>query len=83
MLYEEGYLKGNITSNIVSAKNEELSILFDNMINNYYLNKNTNPYKLKVEALDRKLTDEELSIILVHYAKKRGYKSNREEASDK
>lgn len=53
------------------------------MINNYYKNKDTNPYKLKVEALNRKLTNEELSIILVHYAKKRGYKSNREETSDK
>ena len=83
LLYENGYLKGNINSNIVSEKNEELSIIFDNMINNYYKSKDTNPYKLKVEALDRKLTDEELSIILVHYAKKRGYKSNREEASDK
>ena len=41
------------------------------MINNYYNGKNTNPYILKVEALDRKLTDEELSIILVHYAKKK------------
>lgn len=83
LLYENGYLKGNINSNIVSEKNEELSIIFNNMINNYYNGKNTNPYILKVEALDRKLTDEELSIILVHYAKKRGYKSNREEASDK
>lgn len=82
LLYENGYLKGNINSNIVSVKNEELSIIFDNMINNYYKEKNSNPYKLKVEALDRKLTNEELSIILVHYAKKRGYKSNREEASD-
>ena len=82
LLYENGYLKGNITSNIVSAKNEELSNIFNNMINNYYKNKDTNPYKLKVEALDRRLTNEELSIILVHYAKKRGYKSNREEASD-
>lgn len=82
LLYEYGYLKGNITSNIVSVKYEELSVLFDNMINNYYKDKNTNPYKLKVEALDRKLTDEELCIILVHYAKKRGYKSNREEGSD-
>lgn len=83
LLYENGYLKGNINSNIVSEKNEELSIIFNNMINNYYNGKNINPYILKVEALDRKLTDEELSIILVHYAKKRGYKSNREEASDK
>lgn len=82
LLYENGYLKGNINSNIVSEKNEELSIIFDNMINNYYKEKNSNPYKLKVEALDRKLTNDELSIILVHYAKKRGYKSNREEASD-
>ena len=82
LLYENGYLKGSINSNIVSEKNEELSIIFDNMINNYYKSKDTNPYILKVEALDRKLTDEELSIILVHYAKKRGYKSNREEASD-
>lgn len=82
LLYENGYLKGNINSNIVSVKNEELSIIFDNMINNYYKEKNSNPYILKVEALDRKLTNNELSIILVHYAKKRGYKSNREEASD-
>ena len=82
LLYENGYLKGSINSNIVSEKNEELSIIFDNMINNYYKSNDTNPYKLKVEALDRKLTNEELSIILVHYAKKRGYKSNREEASD-
>lgn len=82
LLYEKGYLKGNITSNIVSVKNEELTTLFNNMINNYYKNKDTNPYKLKVEALDRKLTNDELSIILVHYAKKRGYKLNREESSD-
>lgn len=83
LLYEKGYIEGKVTSNIVSVKNEELSILFDNIINNYYKNKDTNPYKLKVEALDRKLTNEELSIILVHYAKKRGYKSNREEQVDK
>ncbi len=82
LLYEEGYIKGNITTNVVSEKNEELSIIFDNMVNNYYKNKGTNPYKLKVEALDRKLSNDELSIILVHYAKKRGYKSNRETESD-
>ena len=82
LLYEEGYIKCNITSNVVSEKNEELSIIFDNIVNNYYKNKNTNPYKLKVEALDRKLSNDELSIILVHYAKKRGYKSNRETESD-
>ena len=52
------------------------------MLDKYYKNNNTNPYKLKVKALDEKLSNEELSIILVHYAKKRGYKSNREEESD-
>lgn len=83
LLYEKGYIKGNITSNIISERNEELSIIFDNIINNYYKSKNTNPYRLKVEALSRRLSNEELSIILVHYAKKRGYKSNREEVSDK
>ena len=82
LLYENGYLKGSISSNIVSKKNEELSIIFDSMINKYYTEKNTNPYILKIEALDRKLTNDELSIVLVHYAKKRGYKSNREESSD-
>lgn len=82
LLYKKGYLKADINSNIVSIKNEELSLVFNNIINNYYKGKNTSPYKLKVEALDRKLTNEELSIILVHYAKKRGYKSNREESSD-
>lgn len=82
LLYERGYLKSNVSSDIVSIKNSELSLSFDNMINNYYKNKNINPYKLKVEALDRKLSNEELAIILVHYAKKRGYKSNREEVVD-
>ena len=48
LLYENGYLKGDITSNIVSVKYKELSVLFDNMINNYYKDKDTNPYKLKL-----------------------------------
>ena len=83
LLFEEGYLKENVTKNKVSEKNEELTIIYNDMINSYYKNKDTNPYKLKVEALDRKLTNDELCIILVHYAKKRGYKSNREESADK
>ncbi len=36
-----------------------------------------NPYTLKVKGLNSKLSKEELSIILVHYAKHRGYRSNR------
>lgn len=82
LLYENKYLQGNINSNIVSEKNNELTILYKNLIQEYYKNKNTNPYKLKVDALERKLEPEELCIILVHYAKKRGYKSNRESQSE-
>ncbi len=36
-----------------------------------------NPYFLKVKGLSEKLTKEELAICLVHYAKHRGFKSNR------
>ena len=82
LLYENGYLIGEINSNLVSEKNIELTTIFNNILDKYYKNNNTNPYKLKVKALDEKLSNEELSIILVHYAKKRGYKSNREEESD-
>lgn len=57
----------------------ELKISYEKIVNDYYKNKDTNPFILKVEALDRKLTSEELSIILVHYAKHRGYISNRDE----
>lgn len=82
LLYETGYLTTNIHSNLVSEKNEELTKEFNHMIEKYYLKHSTNPYQLKVEALDRPITNEELCIVLVHYAKKRGYKSNREENSD-
>lgn len=82
ILYEYGFLKRNfdseVVSEVVSEKNEQLTVIYNNMITNYYRKNSTNPYKLKVAALDRKLSDEELCIILVHYAKKRGYKSNRE-----
>ena len=57
----------------------ELKNSYEKIVNDYYKNKDTNPFILKVEALDRKLTSEELSIILVHYAKHRGYISNRDE----
>ena len=79
LLNLNGYLGENIESGIVSEVNEKLSFIFDSMLNKYYKEKNVTPYQLKVEALDRKLTKDELSIILVHYAKHRGYKSNRDE----
>lgn len=55
LLYEKGFLKGNITSNIVSEKNYELSLLFDKMINSYYKDKNTNPCKFLVMYNNKRL----------------------------
>ncbi len=40
-------------------------------------NTHTNPYALKVKGLVEKLSVTELAIVLVHYAKHRGYRSNR------
>lgn len=56
LLYENNYLNGTVKYDIVSQKNEELTTIFDDMINEYYSKNDTNPYKLKVEALDRKHT---------------------------
>ena len=62
-----------------SDREEYLTEVYNQVIQQYYKNKNVNPYQLKVKALSEKLSNEELAIILVHYAKHRGYKSNREE----
>ena len=67
---------------VISEIYDDLKEKYNNIIENYYKNKDVNPFELRSEALDRKLTNDELSIILVHYAKHRGYKSNREEDSD-
>lgn len=84
LLNMNGYLGESIISGEVSEVNDKLEVLFNNMVNEFYKGKDTNPYKLKVEALERKLNKNELSIILVHYSKHRGYKSNRtDDASDK
>lgn len=40
------------------------------------------PYKLRSEALDRLLTNEELFIAVYHIAKRRGYKSNRKHIAE-
>ena len=82
LLYEYGFLDAKIDSDKFSIISLELTGVYQKMIDNYYRNNYTNPYELKVKALDEKLSKEELAIILVHYAKKRGYKSNREEDSD-
>lgn len=79
LLNLNGYLGNEIVTGKVSEVNEQLDTMYNDMVNIYYKDKVINPYILKVEALDRKLSKDELSIILVHYAKHRGYKSNRDE----
>lgn len=83
LLYENNFFNEKIKeTNLVSEKNEELTKIYNKMINDYYKKNKTNPYLLKVKALNEKLTKEEMAIILVHYAKKRGYKSNRDESTE-
>jgi CRISPR-associated endonuclease Csn1 len=50
-----------------------------NNSNNIYitLNQINTPWQLRMEALDRKLTNEEFAVVLTHLAKHRGYKSLR------
>lgn len=40
-------------------------------------------YKIRKEALDRKLSSEEFARVLIHIAQRRGFKSNRKNTSDK
>lgn len=77
LLSEYGFLEKS-NKKVISDIYEDLKIQYDKIIEKYYENKDINPFKLRMEALDRKLLKEELAIILVHYAKHRGYKSNRE-----
>ena len=79
LLADNGFLASYPKNMIPSEREEFLTIAYEQMLKAYYKNKNTNPYQLKVKALSQRLSDEELAIILVHYAKHRGYKSNREE----
>lgn len=43
---------------------------------------NPSPWKLRAEGLDRLLSDSELSRVIYHIVKHRGFKSNRKQASD-
>ena len=81
LLAEYNFLKKS-NKNIISDIYEDLKEQYNTLIEGYYKEKDINPFKLRMEALDRKLKNEELAIILVHYAKHRGYKSNRDEDSD-
>ena len=81
LLAEYNFLKKS-NKNIISYIYEDLKEQYNILIDNYYKEKDINPFELKTEALNRKLSNEELAIILVHYAKHRGYKSNRDEDND-
>jgi CRISPR-associated endonuclease Csn1 len=39
-----------------------------------------NPYQLRAEALERPLSDDELSRVLIHLARRRGFQSNRKDS---
>lgn len=81
LLAEYNFLKKS-NKNVISDIYVDLKEQYNTLIENYYKEKDINPFKLRMEALNRKLSNEELAIILVHYAKHRGYKSNRDEDND-
>lgn len=79
LLSQYGYL-GEIGKRLpVHEAEETLLIQFEKELEKYYRNKKVNPYQLKVKALEEALSNIELAIVLHHYGKYRGYKSNREE----
>lgn len=82
LLSEYGFIAEYPKDLIPSEREEYLTIVYDKMLQDYYRNKTTNPYEIKVKSLSEKISNEELAIILVHYAKHRGYKSNREDNVD-
>lgn len=56
---------------------QEGLIEIDPFMERYYSGNLPDVYRLRYEALDRKLTDEEFAQILIHIAKHRGFKSTR------
>lgn len=63
---------------------QEGLIEIDSFMERYYSGNLPDVYRLRYEALDRKLTDEEFAQILIHIAKHRGFKSTRKsETTDK
>lgn len=57
---------------------EQQSVLSSAKLMEYYQRQNLpNVYELRVKALERKLTKEELAQILIHIAKRRGFQSSR------
>jgi len=79
LLNQNGFLGEKITDGKVDIINHNLEKEAAKIIENYNIGKNIMPYELKVKGLTEKLLKEELLIIMLHYAKHRGYKSNRED----
>lgn len=85
LLYEYNILtaKEDISSLKPSEREDYLTKIYNDLVEKYYKGKNITPYDLKVKGLDEKLSNSELAIILCHWAKRRGYKSNREDDAAK
>lgn len=71
------------TKNLLEKYNIMTTKEIENMYATYKFQ--FNPYELRVKGLDEKLTNSELSRILISFVKRRGYKSNSksEETNDK
>ena len=53
------------------------AIITEQEFENLYIGKIEDIYKIRCEALDRKLSQEEFVRLLIHFAQRRGFKSNR------
>lgn len=58
-------------------------IINEEELNNIFYRCNTNIYEIRVAALDRKLSNDELARVLINLVKKRGYKSNSKSEESK
>ncbi|MDR2532793.1 MAG: type II CRISPR RNA-guided endonuclease Cas9 [Oscillospiraceae bacterium] len=58
------------------------SLLSKEELNSLYAGENPDVYKLRVDALDGLLTNNELARVLIHLAQRRGFKSNRKNEAE-
>lgn len=59
------------------------NVLSDEELNKLYEGNLNDIYQLRVDALDKKVSNKELVRILIHISQRRGFKSNRKKASSK
>ncbi|MBT6222055.1 MAG: hypothetical protein HOI45_20255 [Rhodospirillaceae bacterium] len=71
-----------ITLKLLPSEKPERDRLFQNASKRDGDPEQFNPYKLRAEALDRPLNPHELGRVLFHLGLRRGFKSNRKEASE-